>query len=460
MRCPVSLRRLFPVVLLLGVPLLTAARAGLAAVPHLAFKRSEPADRGRLNVSPRRVSLWFTATPQLAFSRITLSGAGGAITLDTIVADTGHALHAAIPRELPDGDYRVVWQTASADGHTIRGEFSFTVLASRPDTHAHVDSVPPARIDARDTHRDQPASHGELRSARWVEFVALITILGALGFRHGVLPPLASRGVPTGDAADRARRLGQGGVFLYLLAAALRLHATSTAVNGDARALAPDALGALLTGTSWGMGWTTGMVGALLLLTGWGLSRRRSPIGTPIALTGALGLVASPALTGHAASSNWFIAAVTLDMLHVLAAGVWIGGLLMVVLAGIPAMRALTDGNADAAVSALVSSFHPMALLCAPVVVVAGVGTSVLRLGAAAPLTTTRYGVILLLKVAIFLLLMGIATYNSLRARRQLGTPRGTAHLRRTASVELLLAALVLAATAALVATPAPILTQ
>lgn len=459
MRSPVTLRHLLPVLLLPGAPLPTAAVAP-PAVRHLALERSEPSDQSRLSVSPGRISLWFTAKPQLAFSRVTLSGARGSVVLDTIVADTGNALHAAIPGPLAAGDYRVAWQTASADGHPIRGRFAFTVLASSPGPVAP--TIDGARRDAGDVHAAHAAhavaprsDHTDYRSARWVEFVALITILGALGFRHGVLPPLAARGVPTADAADRARRLGQGALFLYALAAIVRLFAESVALNGRAQALAPDALLTLLTRTSWGMGWMTGIVGALLLSAGWAISSRVT-MGTPLALTGALGLAASPALTGHAASSSWFITSVTLDMLHVLAAGVWIGGLLMVLLSGIPAMRRLGDGNTDAAVSALVNSFHPIALFCAPIVVVAGVGTSLLRLGGLAPLTTTRYGLTLLVKVGIFLIVAAIALYNSMRGRRQLGTPAATSRLRRTAALELLLAALVIAATAFLVTTPAP----
>jgi copper transport protein len=460
MRYQLPLRRVIAVLLLLGVPPLTAARRAAAPPPHLALTRSEPAGDSRLQASPDRVSLWFTARPQLALSRIALRTASGAIELDAIVADTGNALHARIPRPLPAGDYRVEWQTASADGHPIRGEFTFAVAASPRDAGATAIDSGGASTDplaGHGAHRGaQQRDHTENRAGRWVEFVALITILGALAFRHGVLPPLASRGVPTADAADRARRLGQGAAFLYGLAAVVRLYTELVALNGQARALDPDLLVALLTRTSWGMGWLTGIIGVLLLAVGWTLSRRRMIMGTPLALTGALGLVAAPALTGHAASSDWFVAAVTLDMLHVLAAGIWLGGLFMVLVAGIPAMRRLSEGNPDAAVSALVNSFHPIALFCAPIVVAAGLGTSALRLGSFAALTTTRYGTTLLVKIALFTVVAGVALYNAMRARRQLGTPQGTLHVRRTAALELLFAVLVIAATAFLVTTPAP----
>jgi len=463
MQRPASLTRLLQGALaLLMLPVVAGAFAG--APLHTGLKRSEPAKDSRLTVAPTRVSLWFTARPQLAFSKMRLVGPMGDMPLDTIVADTGDALHATIPRALVPGEYRVLWQTASADGHPIRGEFSFSLLGASPVT-----SVAPARV--ADTPRATPSGppapglvatlesqldHSEYRTARWMEFVALLTILGALGFRHGVLPPLAARGVSTADAADRARRIGQSALVLYAIAAVVRLYTESVALNTKETALEPGVLVPLLTSTTWGIGWLVGITGAVLLSVGWVVSRKSVTIGTPLALTGVLGMVLSPALSGHAAASHNFVISVTLDMLHVAAAGVWMGGLLMVLLAGVPSMRRLTDGNPDAAVSALVNSFHPMALFCAPIVVVAGLGTSWIRLGGFGAIASTQYGKTLLVKVGLFALVATIGTYNAMRARRQLGAPTGTQRIRRTATIELFFAALVLAATTFLVAAPVP----
>lgn len=431
---------------------------------HTDLKRSEPAKGGRLSSAPTRISLWFIAKPQLAFSTIRLVGPSGEIALDAIVADTANSLHANISRGLQAGDYRVHWQTASADGHPIRGEFVFTVLAIeggtpppalvvRVDTPSHAEHVQ----DAEDPRRDDSG----YRTARWFEFVALLSVLGALGFRHGVLPPLAARGVPTADASGRARRLGQSILALYAIAAFVRLYTQSVALHGREAALDPEAVGLILTRTTWGIGWSAGVLGAVFLLVGWSISKRNVTIGTPLALTGALGMVLSPALSGHAAASQHFVLSVALDMLHVAAAGLWLGGLLMVLFAGIPAMLQLTNGNKQAAVSALVNSFHPLALFCAPIAIFAGLGMSWLRLGGLDALWSTTYGRTLLVKLALVALVLSMGTYNSLRARRRLsggaeGDDRGTRRFRWTGSAELALGAMVLVVTTFLVVTPVP----
>lgn len=440
--------------------LLFPSPAGAHPAPrHTALKRSEPAKGSRLTIAPIRISLWFTAEPQLAFSRVRLVGPSGEIALDTIVADTAHSLHARIPRGLTPGEYRVLWQTGSADGHPIRGEFTFAVLASATavatgalpiDTTTHAEHAQAIEVAQRDD--------SGYRSARWFEFVALLTVLGALGFRHGVLPPLAARGVPTSDASNRARRLGQNVLLLYAIAAVVRLYAQSVALNGANAALEIAALSRLVIHTTWGIGWSVGVVGAAFLSVGWAVSKRSVAIGTPLALTGALGMVLSPALSGHAASSRHFILSVTLDMLHVAAAGVWIGGLLMVLLAGIPVMLRLPEGNKHAAVSALVNSFHPLALFCAPIAVLAGLGMSWIRLGGLSTLWPTTYGRTLLVKLALVGLVLAMGTYNSLRARRRLRSGDGeeTFRFRLSGSAELTFAAMVLVVTTFLVVTPVP----
>ena len=418
------------------------------ASAHTSLRRSEPARGSRLALPPTQIALWFTARPQLGFSRIRLVGPSGEIALDRVVADTGNALISRIPRALPPGQYTVQWQTASADGHEIRGEIAFAVLDEGQT--AGTAPIGPGR------HVPESQVHTENRGTRWLEFMALLSVLGALGFRHGVLPPLAARAVSTANAAERARRIGLVALGVYAVASILRLYTESVAVHGTERALDPAELLPMITTTTWGIGWLIGIAGALLVFVGWIASRRTLALGTPLALVGGLGMAFSPSLSGHAAASRHVLLSVGLDALHVAAAGVWLGGLLMMAVAGIPAMRRLPNGNADASVAALVNSFHPMALFCAPIVVVAGLGSSWLRLGSISALTGTEYGRNLLWKLMFVALVAAMGSYNWLRVRRRLGTPAATRHIRVSASMELVFAALVLAVTAALVASPAP----
>jgi len=423
---------------------------------HTSLRASDPAKDARLAVAPTRITLWFTARPQLAFSKLTLTGPSGIVALGPLAADTGDALLAPIVGALAPGEYTVTWQTAAADGHETRGTFTFVYGAATTRPGAPADTSAAAAHQHATPPESAHEGHEEYRSARWIEFVALLTILGVLGFRHGVLPPLAARGVPVMDAGDRARRLGLSAIVLYAAAVLLRAYNESVAVHGVADALVPDQIVPMLTTTIWGTGWLFGAVGAALVAAGWSLARRRVVLGTPLALTGALGLVLSPALSGHAAASRHFVISVVLDVVHVTAAGLWIGGLLMVLFAGIPAMRSIGSGDRDAAVSALVNSFHPLALFCAPLVIAAGVATAYLRLNAFSDLWLTPYGSMLFRKVVFVAVVLGLGMYNSTRMRRSLGDASATRRFRVSGAFELLFAAVVLGATVWLVTMPVP----
>jgi copper transport protein len=432
-----------------------ALSTAAVAYPHTDLRHSDPARDSRLATAPTRIELWFTARPQLSFSRVRLVGPSGDVVLGKLTVDTGDALRADIAAPLRLGDYRVLWQTAGADGHTVSGEYAFAVVAPGDSgEYQHVMAPATGAGSASQHAAMRPASHAE-QVIRWWEYFALFIVLGVLAFLHGVLPPLAARGVHTADASRQARGVGEIAAAIYILSAVFRLIREVDAARNDAFRGGPSVMD-IVTASSWGHGWLFGVIGAVFVLPGFLLSKRSVAVGTPIALTGALAMVLSPALSGHAAADARFILSVALDATHVAAIGAWLGGLCVVLMVGIPAMRRLTDGNPDAAVSALVNSFHPMALLCAPLAILAGVGNSVLRLGSFSALSSTGYGRVLIVKVCVALLVAGSGAYNSTRVRRRLGTPDATTSLRKTATIELLLAALVLAATTVLVSSAVP----
>jgi putative copper export protein len=291
---------------------------------------------------------------------------------------------------------------------------------------------------------------------RWVEFVALLTVIGAFGFRSGVLPPLAVRSVATADAADRARRLGESAVFLYLAAAVMRAYQESVAVHGAERALASNELLPMLTTTLWGWAWCAGLIGALLVLAGWRLSRGGAHVGSALAFVGVAAMIMAPGLSGHAAVIPLAPLAVAVDALHVAATGVWMGGLFHVAFAGIPAMTRFPDEQRDGAVAALINSFHPVALFCAPLVVVTGLIASWLRLTHLDDLWTTVFGQNLMWKLIMFAFVAIMGAVNWLWMRPQLGQRAASRRLRVTLFAELFFATVVLLITAALVSSPVP----
>lgn len=100
-----------------------------ASVFHLGLKKSEPAKGASLTSLPPDVKLWFTAQPQLRYTRLILVGPVGEVTLGKpaqgAVADAPVIFPVQGGGQV--GTYVAKWVTAGKDGHPIKGEFSFEV---------------------------------------------------------------------------------------------------------------------------------------------------------------------------------------------------------------------------------------------------------------------------------------------------------------------------------------------
>jgi copper transport protein len=443
--------------------LLTAFPA--TALAHGGLKSSAPSREELVTKTLREVRLEFSEKPELAFTTVRIIGSGGgAVDLGQHTL-TGNTLVVPLGTILSPGRYTVKWKTAGRDGHPVSGEFSFSVAPGADGSADVADSPAPKAMGPMEMHHDSAAmpegtafgseSRG-YAALRLAQFAALVALLGAFAFYHGVLgvlrrldpasPVLA--GAPPGAAG-----VARFAAWSLLLLGMARLVTQSYAMHGEDQPVFSVML-PMVTGTVWGLGWLLQLAGCGFVLAGLGLARRRME-GWWLATIGAVALAFTPALSGHAASiPGYAFLAVASDALHVIGASGWLGSLLVVVIVGIPAAIRLEPDQRDAAVAALVNAFSPTALAFAAITVVTGVFAAWLHVGAITNLWETEYGRTLLLKLGVLSVVALTGAYNWLRVRPALGTPQSTGRLQRSATVELVIASLVLAVTAALVATP------
>jgi copper transport protein len=437
---------------------------------HGVLRKSEPANGAVLRVAPRAIRLTFSEPPQLAFTRVELIGPDSQrVTLSPLrvaAPDSTGVVVADVLGALRAGRYRITWQITSADGHPVRGTVAFRIaadaagLAISPMDSAASATLPPVATDtsastAPDAGAVFAVDSWQYAVVRLLTFTAIVAVVGAVVFSMIVVPAAHHR-VPdlhatfVVDARHLAARtaLAATGALALLLAA--RLVAQSYAV----RAAPPDAAFVLdVARTPWGAGFL--LTAASLIALAIALARPRQAA-WKVAAFGALGLALATSLSGHAAATGqWTVVAVLSNTLHILAAGGWLGALLLVVVAGVPATAAIQPLGRGLAVRGMVDVFSPMALAFAGVLAVTGVVAAVLRLGAWSALTGSDYGRLLLLKLGGVVLVLMAGAYNWRRLRPVIDADRvGT--LRRTAAAELVLGFLVLAVTAWLVATPPP----
>ena len=450
--------------------LLTAS----AVFAHAMLRSSSPADGEHLATAPRELRLTFTEAPELAVTRIELlASTGERVQLGALRTrpDSATVVIAPITDRLSGGAYTTNWQIAGADGHPVRGSFTF-VVAPAGDT-ANTPALPGEPVeDAPPAHHDPismpiAAAGFDAESpayvvVRFLMYAALLLIIGSVAFRFVVLPLRDRRAggdtTVTGDAANRAARIGEMASWLLLVACFARLVAQSMALHGPDELLNLELLRTLVTETTWGNAWLLQLAATAFAIAGFRWAGRRPDLAAwSTAAVAAAILAFTPAFGSHAAASPRFGAlAILLDGLHVVGAAGWLGSLTVMLLAGIPSALALEPERRGGAVADLVNAFSPTALVFASLVAATGLFAAWLHIGSFAPLFQDTYGRLLLAKLAVLGVVAVTGAYNWLKVRPALGEIEGAARIRKSGGVEVAIAIIVLIITAVLVATPTP----
>ena len=460
----VQLRTLLRHPIALGAAAIAVGLTPALLFAHARHVRSDPAAKAAHTAPPARISLWFSERPEPKFTVVQLlDTAGAAIVLGQPVLDAkAMEITFDVPPNLPSGRYTVSWRTAASDGHQSSGRFAFT-LTLPPKAEP---ATPPPVASPADTgvvHRIRPRANAIVvtnapspvsSALRWAELVALLTIIGAIVVRLVVIPRAGWATELVADAGDRARVLAQGASVLLLVTTVYRASSQAQMMTGAPSGFFAS-LGSLVRETRWGHGWSVGAAGVIAIIIGL-LAARRALGGWMIAALGAVLVALGQALTGHAASNAHVALAVSTDVVHVLGAGGWLGGLVVIVLSALPATRRLGAAESIKAGSALVRSYHNAAVECVALVVISAAVATTLRLSAVSDLWTTPYGNMLLRKLffVVVVLIFGLYHWRRVVSVDWADDTRG--RFRRSAIVELMAGAVVVAFTALLISTALP----
>ncbi|MGW4461981.1 cytochrome c oxidase assembly protein [Micromonospora sp. NPDC004704] len=183
-----------------------------------------------------------------------------------------------------------------------------------------------------------------------------------------------------------------------------------------------------------------GLALLLAVLTRVGVSRALAATTAVLALVAVL----PPAFTGHAAGAGNHQLAVTSLALHVLAASVWVGGLVGLLM--LRRSRLLPDAAAR---------YSRLALACFVVVAASGLTNAWVRLGDWGQLWHSSYGGLVLAKIAALLVLGGIGAVHRARTLPALRAGAGWA-FGRLAAGELVVFAATFGLAVALSRSPTP----
>jgi copper transport protein len=415
---------------------------GPAAAAHGSLRSSEPAGGSSLERAPAAVTLRFSERPDPSLSTVrVLDGGGRVVAGGPARPVAGRPLELQVPTAgLAAGGYTVSWRIVSAvDGHRTDGVFAFGVGA------AATPRLPASEVMAE--ARSGPAPAPLAVAGRWAWYWGLGLLVGAAA---------------TGLLVFGGRLPGRPAWLLGPAAAAAAggLVAMTAAARADAGVSLVDLLGS--APGRWLL-WRAAALAAGVASAGWLLAHPAGRTATPArsgargpAATGplvALGLAGAGGmlvhtLAGHAAGpSSLRLVNLLAQWAHLVAVGVWVGGLVWL-------LAALVARSPARSTREVVVGFSRLAGISLAVVVATGAARSVDELGGWRRLLDSGFGRALDLKLALFCALVALGAYNRYRlvplfeARRH--EAPAAARLRRNVGGELGLAAAVLAAAALL----------
>src|SRR5712664_690400 len=303
------------------------------------------------------------------------------------------------------------------------------------------------------------AVDGPLVVIRAIHFAATAITTGTLIFR-AVLAEAASASARPAAIVVRTQTLRVAWTSLAISAASgmiwLLLVAVSMSGLSFGESMTSDVLSTVVNETQFGRVSEIRLVLAVIIAGC--LAYVRFPLARGLALAMSLGLTAALAWTGHAGSTagEMGILHLTADTLHLLAAAIWIGGLVSLVLLLSVSRHDQTPAGVSFARVAT-QRFSTMGIAIVVVVFATGIINAWILVGSWHALIVTGYGRVLMLKVALFAAILLIAAANRFWLTPRLALPSGSEpqyeavhRLERNSMIEIALALLIFAIVAML----------
>jgi copper transport protein len=404
---------------------------------HSQLTTTVPVDGAIVPTPPSDLVLTFNEPVSPPLNAIRLFDASGTHleTAAPTTSDGGKTMRTALPVELPNGSYVVAWRASSADGHPVRGAFTFAVGAptSGTDRARLLASIVPVE--------DEAGWQIAAAVSRWVLYASTLIAVGGVAFMLRVHDRLMSERV----------------VMIRIITASTVVAAVAT--------VAGYAWQAVLTAGTGGAALANANVLFSILASGFGAStvvrlaglgaiclaapRLWSPSAGWVAAGGALAVAASFALTGHTAASSPQALVTVANVTHAAAGALWFGGLILLLVA----LRHRKAEDDVVGAATLVARFSNLATMAVIAVVIAGSVMAWAEVRAVRALTSTAYGWTLIAKLVLVGMVVAGGAYNhwrlvpSIKSR----THHGWGALRRVVRLEAAGIVAVLAVTAVLV---------
>jgi copper transport protein len=441
----------------LAIAAVVAAALALpaAARARAALLKTFPTASAEVDTPPAELRLVYGEAVEPRFAIVSVTDAAADQQVDGAVhrsASNPYELDAPLKRSA-EGWYLVFWRVISADGHPVRGAFTYRI---GPNPGPPPQFVIPSLSETAVT----PG----LITLRWLTFLSVMAAIGLFVLRTVIVRPVVARvpgtrlrALSTAFAAALVVALVVTPIYVLLATAQFALRSF-----WSFGALVP-----LMSVSAFGRGYLRlELLLALFAAAGAAAiwldrpERARRSVAGLLSLWGALlaagAVLLVPGTAGHAAQTAPRALSLVFDWLHLTSGSLWIGGLVGLLVLG----SALPAAKRTAGLAVCVPRFSNVAFVSVVVLLGSGIGAAVIHLPTLATLWQTGYGKTIIIKASLLLAAMLVASVNLLRTKPALARGVNAADaavlLRRLVSVEVVLVSSAIVAAAVLSSYPPP----
>lgn len=386
---------------------------------HSYVQESFPAQNEVLDKAPDKITLLFNESIQPAYYQIVLNDSSGQ-KIDGVkaVIDSKNAalLEATIPVQLPDDIYNISWKAVSGDGHPVEGGIVFQVG----------DGAGKKMSDAPTTIPDSKSVNPLLIVMRWLQYTGQSLVLGLLALSLFLLPARLRTSEATTWMRQRRYALFLWiGMALTVVALLVQLP-LRIAWNADIPVTQTTTeLGNTFRETTFGQVWLIQMIAAVLIVillilyahSKLTISAKRTIGMMAIALMIAQLLAKS--LDGHAYAEPYAGIAIAADFIHLVSALIWSGALVAIAVFVPRIVAPFTGEERKTVYWSIIRRFSWWAIVSVAALLVTGIYGSIIYLPNLMALFNTAYGLTLLAKMLLFLVMAAFGAMNYVKGRQQ-----------------------------------------
>ncbi len=424
----------------LGIGVIICALLPGTALAHALPVTYDPAPGSTLQASPHQVRITFSEQLNAAGSTIVVVNTSNqSVTAGPATVQPDQVTMIVPVSLLQPGTYVVGWRTVSAlDGHKVGGSYFFHVANANGIVPPLTGPLPSGNVlggggIATNSSLDLPSILAAL--TRFISETALTVLLGIIFWWIFVLPRQVADDGLQSVVRSRMPQVADLAIETIVAGTVAEIIMQSIVLGGSWRGAVSWPIISSLLSSHYGIFLVARvLLGIAALICIWIPSIPKLIIPAArmtISLLFALTMVLAFVFSGHGGATSSPIGP-AIDTMHLLGNGIWLGGLFMLSLIILPVIH---NGSLEQRARYLaqgIPAFSIPAISGAVLLAITGPLNASVRMTAFSQLWTTGYGMVLLIKIALFIGMIAISYQHAFRLRPQLA-----AHLTRVGTREV-----------------------